>query len=158
MKKMLVEEGSSDESKSNREEKAVSINSSRFLHSVSSSELDRKSLDDNRLQLDFSLFRETEYETYDIFEQLSHDISRQANQPLIALAQTVTQELVLEREQGEEEVKHLLLDFDDFDREDVMRRYQRIMEKENCTSIKQSTIRKDSIIRSNNGRNPLKIR
>jgi hypothetical protein len=37
MKKMLVEEGSSDESKSNREEKAVSINSSQFLHSVSSS-------------------------------------------------------------------------------------------------------------------------
>lgn len=91
MKKILVEEGSSDESKSNREEKAVSINSSKFLHSVSSSELDRKSLDDNRLQLDFSLFRETEYETYDIFEQPSNETSRQASHSLIALAQTLAQ-------------------------------------------------------------------
>ena len=54
-------------------------------------------------------------------------------------------------------MRHLLLDFDDFDREEVMRRYQRIMEKENCASSKQSTIRKESIIRSNS-RNPLKIR
>lgn len=37
MKKMLVDEGSSDESKSNREEKAVSMNSSKFLNSISSS-------------------------------------------------------------------------------------------------------------------------
>jgi len=91
MKKILVEEGSSDESKSNREEKAVSINSSKFLHSVSSSELDRKSLDDNRLQLDFSLFCETEYDTYDIFEQPSNETSRQASHSLIALAQTLAQ-------------------------------------------------------------------
>jgi len=41
MKKILVEEGSSDESKTpvEEEEKAVSINSSRFLKSISSSEL-----------------------------------------------------------------------------------------------------------------------
>ena len=41
MKKILVAEGSSDESKTpvEEEEKAVSINSSRFLKSISSSEL-----------------------------------------------------------------------------------------------------------------------
>jgi hypothetical protein len=99
MKKMLVEEGSSDESKSNREEKAVSINSSQFLNSISSSELERKSLDDdNHLQLDFSLFRETEYEVCDVFEQPSVDSSRgpsQSAHSLIALAQTLTHEFVL---------------------------------------------------------------
>jgi hypothetical protein len=52
----------------------------------------------------------------------------------------------------------LVVDFDEFDREDVIRKYQRIMEKENCQSSKQSTIRKDSIIRSNHSKNPLKIR
>ena len=39
MKKYLVEEGSSDESNSEVPEQAVSINSSRFLKTLSSSEL-----------------------------------------------------------------------------------------------------------------------
>jgi hypothetical protein len=77
----------------------------------------------------------------------------------VGLAQTLAQELVLEREQKEEELRHLLLDFDDFDREEVLRRYQRIMEKENCrTSSKQSTRKQDSIIRSSNSKQPLRIR
>lgn len=72
----------------------------------------------------------------------------------------MTQELILEKEQKEEELKHLFIDFDDFDREEVLRRYQRIMEKENCRqSSKQSTIRKqDSLIRSTNSKNPVRIR
>lgn len=37
MKKILVEEGSSDESHSDPDQKAISINSSQFLRSVSSS-------------------------------------------------------------------------------------------------------------------------
>jgi len=37
MKKILVEQGSSDESNSDRDQRAVSINSSQFLKSLSSS-------------------------------------------------------------------------------------------------------------------------
>jgi hypothetical protein len=48
----------------------VSINSSQFLKSVSSGELERKSIEDGtQLQLDFSLFRDTDYDLYDIFDQ-----------------------------------------------------------------------------------------
>ena len=39
MKKYLVEEGSSDDSNSQKNEEAVSINSSRFLRTISSEEL-----------------------------------------------------------------------------------------------------------------------
>lgn len=47
----------------------VSLNSSVFLKSVSSSELERKSIDDSSpLQLDFSMLREDEYELYDVFD------------------------------------------------------------------------------------------
>jgi hypothetical protein len=40
-------------------------------------------------------------------------------------------------------VKHLVLDFDEFDREEVLRRYNKIVEKENRTenSSKQSWIK-----------------
>lgn len=53
-----------------------------------------------------------------------------------------------------------MIDFDDFDKEEIIRKYNKIIEKENGRqSSKQSTIRKqDSIIRSSNGKNPMKIR
>jgi len=37
--------------------------------------------------------------------------------------------LNLEKYQGEDEVNHLMVDFDDFDREDVIKKYQKIIEK-----------------------------
>jgi hypothetical protein len=53
-----------------------------------------------------------------------------------------------------------MIDFDDFDKDEIIRKYNKIVEKENGKqSSKQSTIRKqDSIIRSANGKNPMKIR
>jgi hypothetical protein len=131
---------------------------------VSSSELERKSLDDcNNLQLDFSLFKETSFDLYDIFDgNQSEDDSKKNHSSfnIISLAANLTQELILEADQKEEELKHLMIDFDDFDKEDIIRKYQRIMEKENCRqSSKQSTIRKqDSMIKSTNSKNPMRIR
>jgi hypothetical protein len=69
MKKILAEQGSSDESNSDQDQRAVSINSSQFLKSVSSSELERKSLEEgNRLELDFSL-NDSDTELYDIYNE-----------------------------------------------------------------------------------------
>jgi hypothetical protein len=53
-----------------------------------------------------------------------------------------------------------MIDFDDFDKEEIVRKYNKIVEKENGRqSSKHSTIRKqDSIIKSTNGKNPMKIR
>jgi hypothetical protein len=162
MKKILVEEGSSDESHSDPDQKAISINSSQFLRSVSSSELERKSLDDHHFQLDFSLLQEAEPETHDIFADQEEETSGQnlflAN--ITRLTREIACELTLERDQNEGELKHLLLDFEEDDREDVMRRYQRLIEKENSggmTSSKQSSRRQDSLgLRSL--RQPLQIR
>lgn len=69
MKKILVEEGSSDESHSPAEEKAVSINSSRFLKTISSGELERKSFEDiEPLHLDLSLLNDDQdASVYDVF-------------------------------------------------------------------------------------------
>lgn len=55
-------------------------------------------------------------------------------------------EFVLEQQHNEEQVKHLVLDFDDFDREEVVRRYNKMVEKENRTenSSKKSWINKES--------------
>ena len=39
--------------------------------------------------------------------------------------------MILEPQINEEEVSHLTLDFDDIDREEVIRKYQKLIEKEN---------------------------
>jgi ureidoglycolate hydrolase len=54
-------------------------------------------------------------------------------------------ELVLDRNQKESEVNHLLLDFDDYDREEVMRKYSKIVEKENRVSNSGRLRRGDSM-------------
>ena len=101
MKKMLVEEGSSDQSKSNIEEKAVSINSSQFLKSVNDSQLERKSQDGSNLQLQFSLLDDSAEEIHDIFQQNEED--EDVNKALFLsnidrLTQGIGNQLVLKKE------------------------------------------------------------
>ena len=57
-------------------------------------------------------------------------------------------------------MKHLISDFDDFDREDIMNKYQKIMEKENFNqSNKLSSVRKTStIMKSSQIKSPLLIK
>lgn len=40
---------------------------------------------------------------------------------------------MLETQHNQEQVRHLVLDFDDFDTEEVLRNYNKIVEKENRT-------------------------
>ena len=56
-------------------------------------------------------------------------------------------------------MKHLISDFDDIDKEDIMKKYQKIIEKENINNHNKppSTRRNSHIMKSSQIKNPLLI-